>query len=122
MKDIERVDITSGRTSHWVLRGPGGIRVAWDAETINEIEPELIAWRSLPGAAVASAGSVRFDPADDGTTTVTVTMQYNPPGGKAGAAFAWLTGHGVSARLREDLDRLRQLMESSDARPRESTV
>ena len=61
--------------------------VEWDAEIFNEMPNKLIAWRSLEGADVVSAGSVNFDHAGGGRgTRVTVHLQYSPPGGKVGAA------------------------------------
>ena len=114
MRHIERVDVTDSRHSHWVVRGPGGLTFEWDAELINYIEPELIAWRSLPGAEVASAGSVRFE--DFGTVTrVTVLMQYDPPGGKAGAAIAALAGEDPADELREDLEQFKARLEGGAA-------
>ena len=35
--------------SHWVARGPGKLRVEWDAQIINEVENQVIGWESLPG-------------------------------------------------------------------------
>ena len=46
-----------------MARGPGGVRVEWDAEIINEIQNKVLAWKSLPGGDVVSAGSVTFEPA-----------------------------------------------------------
>jgi uncharacterized membrane protein len=113
---VERIDVLDDRRSHWVLRGPAGIRVSWDAEILNEVPSELIAWRSLPGSDVASAGSVRFQPTADGAATeVRVKMQYEPPGGKLGASIAWLAGQGPAALLREDLQRFKQLLENGTA-------
>jgi uncharacterized membrane protein len=114
MEHIEQVELLENGNSHWVARGPAGVRVEWDAEVINAIPPELIAWRSLPGADVASAGSVHFRARRGHSTEVTVRMQYNPPGGKAGAAVAWLTGSGARTELREDLRRLKQLLETGE--------
>ena len=54
MTHVERVDVIDGRRSHWVVEGPAGTHVEWDAEVINEIRPQLLAWRSLPGADVVS--------------------------------------------------------------------
>ena len=70
--------------SHWVARGPAGIEVEWDARIINDIENKVIAWQSLHGSDVATAGAVTFDETDRGTI-VHVHMQDNPPGGKLGA-------------------------------------
>jgi hypothetical protein len=48
--------------SHWVVRGPLGSQLAWQARIVNEREGEMIAWESLPGAEVSNAGSVWFEP------------------------------------------------------------
>jgi uncharacterized membrane protein len=114
MQTIERVDRIDATRTHWVMRGPAGVRVEWDAELINEIVPELIAWQSLPGADVASAGSVHFAARRGTATEITVRMQYDPPGGKVGAAFAWLAGRNPAADLREDLRRLKQMLEAGE--------
>ena len=39
-------------------------------------------------------------------------LQYNPPGGKAGAAVARIFGEEPSQTIREDLGRFKQLMEA----------
>ena len=67
--------------SHWVARGPAGVRVEWDAEIINEVPNRLIGWRSVPGSDVTSAGSVQFAKARNGLSTqITVHMQYAAAG------------------------------------------
>jgi len=114
MQHIERVDVEDDGRSHWVARGPAGMRLEWDAQIINAIAPELIAWQSLPGSDVTSAGSVRFRSRREGSTEVTVRMQYDPPGGKAGAAIAWFTGSGARSELREDLRSLKQILEAGE--------
>jgi uncharacterized membrane protein len=86
----------------------------WDAVVINKIQDELIAWKTLAGADVVSAGSVAFKPARRGGTEVTVTMQYDPPGGKAGAAIAWLVGRAPASEVREDLRRVKQHLEAGE--------
>ena len=103
------------RHSHWVAKAPAGRTVQWHAEIINEVPGELIGWRTLDGADVVSAGSVRFMPAIGGRgTEVRVRLQYNPPAGKVGAALAWLLGHDPAATIREDLRRFKQLMEAGE--------
>ncbi len=44
--------------SHWVLRGPAGSEIEWDAEVINDVPNELIAWRSIHCPHLDSAGSI----------------------------------------------------------------
>jgi len=112
MQHLESVERLGSGQSHWVVRGPAGLRLEWDAEIINEVPNELIAWRSLPGADVISAGSVHFRPYGAGGTRLDVTLQYSPPAGKLGAAAAWLLGQSGATVLRQDLKRLRELLEA----------
>jgi uncharacterized membrane protein len=114
IRGLENVEQISGGVSEWTWCGPGRLRLRWRAEIINDIEPELIAWRSLADADLVSAGSVRFTPLVRGGTEVTVTMQAAPPGGRAGAAAAWMLGRGPASELREDLRRLKQLFETGE--------
>jgi uncharacterized membrane protein len=81
---------------------------------------KLIGWRSIEGSDLVSAGSVRFDRAGTGSTRVRVRMQYSPPGGKAGATIAKLMGRDPATEIREDLERLKQLVESGETAKRDS--
>src|ERR1700752_3096821 len=89
MENLESVKTSDGNRSHWIAKAPMGKTVEWDAEIINEEENRLIAWRSLEGADVDNAGSVRFERApDERGTEVKVSLIYNPPGGKIGAIIS----------------------------------
>jgi uncharacterized membrane protein len=102
-----------GSRSHWVVNGPAGRHVKWEAEFINEKPGELIAWQSLPGSDVQSAGSVRFAPIGDGESTrLTVSLQYLPPAGKAGALVAHLLGSAPEQQLESDLARFKEKIEA----------
>jgi len=117
MQNLVSVCELDDQRSHWIAKAPAGGTVEWDAEIINEIPGELIAWRTREGADVVSAGSVRFKPAaGEPGTEVRVRLQYNPPGGKAGSAVAWLFGQEPSQTIHEDLARFKQLMETSESR------
>jgi uncharacterized membrane protein len=115
MRHLESVEKATDTISHWRAQGPAGTTVEWDAEIYNEIPNKLIAWRSLEGADVVSAGSVNFDEAAAGRgTRVTVHLQYSPPGGKVGAAVAKLFGRDAETEIREDLRRFKQLIEAGE--------
>lgn len=115
MSHLVSVKQIDERRSHWVAKGPAGRVVEWDAEIINEIPNELLAWRTLPEADVVSAGSVHFTPAPGGRgTEVRVRLQYEPPAGKLGAIVAWLFGDEPSQTIQEDLRRFKQLMEAGE--------
>jgi uncharacterized membrane protein len=115
MSHLERVTELGDGRSHWVAKGPAGMRVEWDAEIINEVENEVIAWRSLRASDMVSAGSVRFAAVRYGRSTqVSVNMQYEPPGRRAGALLAVMFGREPSQAVREDMRRLKQLLEADE--------
>jgi uncharacterized membrane protein len=116
MENLASVTDLGGDRSHWVAKGPGGVLVEWDAEIINNIQNKVLAWKSLPGGDVVSAGSVTFEPArgDDRATQLTVTLQYAPPAGKLGALVASAFGSEPAQTIREDLRRLKQLLEAGE--------
>lgn len=115
MRYLESVERLGNGRSRWEARGPGGVRVRWEAETISEQENELIAWRSLPGGDLESHGSVRFTPAPGARgTEVRLEMQYRPPAGALGRTVAWLLGRDPSQQITEDLRRFKQLMETGE--------
>jgi uncharacterized membrane protein len=112
MNHLESVSMREGGVSHWVAKGPAGVPVEWDARIINEIENRLIGWQSLEGSTVATAGSVHFDETPGGTQ-VRVHFQYDPPAGKLGAAVARLFGEEPNVQVREDLRRLKEILEGN---------
>jgi uncharacterized membrane protein len=108
-------DLGGGRT-HWVASAPAGRTVEWEAEIINDVPNQIIAWQSLEGSDIENAGSVRFQPAPGGRgTELQVTLEYNPPGGTAGALIAKMFGQEPNQQVDADLRRFKQLMEAGEA-------
>jgi uncharacterized membrane protein len=106
---------SAGGRTRWVVAGPGGLRASWEAELTADEAGRLMAWRSVAGASVDIAGSVRFAPAPAGRgTEVMVILTYAPPGGKLGAAAAALAGGGGDRLVREALRRFKQLLETGE--------
>ena len=91
-----RVDEADSGRSHWVAKGPLGRQVEGGAEVIEERENEFV---DAPGGR---------------GTIVHVTMQYNPPAGSLGAAFAKLLGKEPGLQIKEDLRRFKQIMETGE--------
>lgn len=114
MQHLESVQELSDGTSHWSARGPAGKVFEWDAEILQDIPGKLLSWRSLPGAEVISAGSVNFDEVPGHGTSVTVRLQYDPPGGKLGAYVAWLMRQEPSQQIREDLRAWKRQLEAGE--------
>jgi uncharacterized membrane protein len=115
MKHLESVQAVDEQRSHWVASGPAGRRVKWDAEIVREVPNELIAWRSLHGSDIASAGSVRFRSAGAGRGTgVRVELSYDPPAGPLGAAIAAAFREEPGQRVHDDLLRFKEMMEAGE--------
>jgi uncharacterized membrane protein len=103
-------NLGNGRT-HWVATGPVGKQTEWDAITTREIPNQMIAWESVAGSEVKTSGMVRFDENGDGSTRVTVHLNYTPPAGVIGHAVASLLGADPKTAMDEDLARLKTLFE-----------
>ena len=113
MSNVREVQDLGGGRSHWVVRGPGGVPIEWDAVLTEQVPGEALAWRSRPGSMLENAGAVRFRAEGEGTR-VDLRLCYSPPAGGAGQAVAELLGADPRAKLNEDLGRLKSLLEGSD--------
>ncbi|QOV92330.1 DUF2892 domain-containing protein [Humisphaera borealis] len=115
MKHLKKVAPLGGDRWHWEIHAPAGSTVSWDAEIVNEVQDELIAWKSAGGADVDNAGSVRFlDAPGDRGTEVRVVLDYIPPGDVVGKWVATLFGKDPAHLIKSDLRRFKQLMEAGE--------
>jgi uncharacterized membrane protein len=115
MAFIESVQPTGATRSRWVARTPGGQTLDWEAEILEDLPGELIAWRSDPGGLVHHAGAVRFRPAPGGRgTEVRLDVEYDPPGSALGRSIAVLFGSATEYMVDEDLRRLKQILEAGE--------
>ena len=48
MEHVESIKVIDDKRSQWVVQGPAGRSVEWEAEIINEEPNSLIAWRRWP--------------------------------------------------------------------------
>jgi uncharacterized membrane protein len=112
MSNVREVRKTSDNTSHWVVAGPAGTSVEWDAVITTYIPNEVLGWKTNPGAAVQHAGIVHFYPNPDGTTTVDVKLSYNPVAGALGHAVASLFGADPETEMNQDLLRMKTFIET----------
>jgi uncharacterized membrane protein len=113
MEHLVSVRVDSPTRSHWQAKAPGGKTVEWDAEIVNEVPYEIIAWKSVGEPDVANAGAVNFFDAPGGRgTIVRVTLDYEPPAGRLGAMMSHFTSEEPDRQIREDLRKFKQLMET----------
>jgi uncharacterized membrane protein len=75
----------------------------------------MIAWQSLPGGDVATAGSIHFkELGNKRGTEVAVSLKYDPPAGRVGAWLATLLGSGVEKQIADDLRNFKRYVETGE--------
>jgi uncharacterized membrane protein len=115
LRHLESVEQRGERRSHWVARGPAGTRFEWDAEIVFEDANSHLAWQSIAGSEIDNAGTVLFAPAPgERGTELIVTMQYDAPAGRLGTLVARLFGENPQDTIREDLRRMKALLETGE--------
>jgi uncharacterized membrane protein len=97
--------------STWKVAGPAGMPFEFQSRITRDIPNDSIAWETLPDSQVHSSGFVRFDGNRDGSTRLTVQMNYVPPAGVVGHAVAQLFGVDPRQAMNDDLMRLKTLLE-----------
>jgi len=114
MRNVREVRRHEDGRSHWVVAGPAGSTVEWDAVTTVHRPNEMLAWHSAPSAEVEHSGVIRLERLDDDQTRIDVRMSYSPPAGAFGHVVAKLFGSDAHTELEADLARLRKVAESWD--------
>lgn len=112
MENIEFVEDLGDGLTHWVMEGPLGTRLEWDAETTTKEPNKRIGWNSKDmDADVKTSGQVVFSDLGQGQTEVTATVHYEPnKAGLAGDIVAKLFGQ-PEARLEADLQNFKNFAE-----------
>ena len=111
MENLVSVHEIDDKKSVWVAKAPAGTVIKWDAEIINDVENEIIAWQTTEGSGVDNAGSVRFEKIDDGSTRLKVVLRYDPPADQLGVWVAKAFGRDPQREIEADLDRFKAIME-----------
>ena len=120
MRNVREVSFREPDITHWVVRGPAGTDVSWDAEISKFMPNKYIAWKSIPGSTVANAGFLHFE-GNNERTRVHVRMSYNPPAGVIGHAGAVLFGVDPRKEMDEDLLRVKTSIETG-TQPRDAAA
>ena len=113
MSNLKEVNDLGGGRSHWVAKGPVGVPVSWDAYETQRIQNELLSWESVPGSAVDTRGTVRFQFIGEGRTRVDIELSYTPPAGQVGHAVAKLFGADPDTEMEQDLQKLKEHLEGA---------
>jgi uncharacterized membrane protein len=105
------IDYQDGR-SRWQIFTPSGRTLSWDAVVTKYVPNGVIAWESVPGSAVETAGLVRFTALSPRWTRLELSMTYRPAYTGLDDAVRTLFGPRAARRLRDDLDHARFYLES----------
>lgn len=111
MSNLREVHRTGDNTFRFVVEGPAGTTIEWEAEVTQFVPNECITWKSTPGSTVGNAGIVRFQENEKGGTRIDIHLSYNPPGGAIGHAVASFFGFDPKSDMDEDLVRFKSLIE-----------
>jgi uncharacterized membrane protein len=112
MDSLASVEITGAGRTHWIMSGPAGITLEWDAEIIDTTPNERIAWRAVEGSALDIDGEIRFRPAPgEQGAEVIFAARFRPPGGNLGRMIAGLFSDPLGVKVNNDLRRSKQLIE-----------
>ncbi len=115
MNHLDSVSVLGDRRSRWTALGPMGRRITWEAEIDNERENEFISWHSLPESDINASGYVCFRPAPAGRgTLLEASLDFASPGGVIGSGAAKIMGKDPGFLMRQDLRRLKALIEAGE--------
>lgn len=115
MHHLDQVEVRDQRHSRWTAKGPAGLRVAWEAEIVEDKPGELLAWRSLPGSDVDTFGRVEFRATPGGRgTKVRVETRYALPFGRVGTGLARMFVHAPEQEIQQSLRTLKQAVETGE--------
>lgn len=110
MTNIEEVRSTGPDTTHWVVKGPLGAKVEFDARTTQNEPNSAIGWNTQNGD-VETSGQVRFEEVTPGRTRVEVQMNYfDPPGGKVGEVASRVVAN-PQVMMQQDLRNFKEIIE-----------
>ncbi|MGN7868408.1 SRPBCC family protein [Paracoccus sp. 22332] len=113
MEGLAAVQV-SGDSVTWVIQSPDG-RFPVETRLVEERPDESLAWRSAEGADIQIEAKVqlRVAPAGRGTE-VEAHVAWRPQGGIVGHWAAMLRGTDPAIRGKQDLKRLKMLLETGE--------
>lgn len=113
MSNVEEVRPTGPGRTHWVIKGPLGTKMEFDAQTTQDEPNRLLAWNTVEGGNVETSGQVRFQELGPERTRLEVTMNYGSlPGGRVGEIGSRIVAN-PQVMLDQDLQNFKQIMEGT---------
>jgi uncharacterized membrane protein len=105
---VESVAKLDEERLHWKAK-IGGVTGEWDAEILDDVPEQQVAWRSISGTKNDGTVTLTSDPDNPMSTEVRLRLDYEPAGAveKTGDLFGI-----VERRAKGDLDRFKHFIES----------
>ncbi len=115
MDNVRRIEKIDDKKSRWTIEAPAGKTVELITELTHDVPGERIAWKSVEGSDIITAGEAIFSDAAPGRgTIVQLVMTYDPPAGAIGKLVAKLFQREPNIQARRDLRRFKQLLETGE--------
>lgn len=112
MKHTHAVTQDEDGTIHWVLNVARGMRLEWDGRIIDDEPGRVITWRSTLYEPFEETGTVRFEPAPEESTDVTLRIAWRFGEGPAGALASRALEGYTNRMLAEELATLKGMVEA----------
>ena len=119
MHGVQSVTKLGNGITRWVVDGPGGGTIEYDAQVLEKDEGKSFAWMTTPDSPIKAYGEVHFEETSRGTVMRTV-LAYSSPVGLLGVAIAGMQGVEPTPQLKEHLRRFKQLAEAGEVANNES--
>ena len=115
MDNVRSIEPVDDRVWRWTIEAPAGTTVELLTEMTHDVPGERIAWRSVEGSEITTAGEALFRDAPPGRGTIMqLVMTYDPPAGAMGKLVAKLFQREPEIQARRDLRRFKQLLETGE--------
>jgi uncharacterized membrane protein len=111
MDHVKSVTTQGDNRWHWIVDGPLGAKLEWDAIMDGNLADRMISWHTISDSSVDVQGAILFEEVSPTVTRVTSTLQYEPPAGALGEIVAQVFSN-PEAMVKQDLENFKKLIES----------
>ena len=112
MKNVETVVRQGENRWHWVINGPFGQRIEWNAEVDSDDRNHSLSWHTTPSSDLDMQGTVRFDAVSPEQTRLRCFIQYDIPGNSLKEMLAQVM-HSAQRMVDDELKNFKHWVEGS---------
>jgi len=112
MKHVRSVTPQGPNMWHWVIDGPLGKKVEWDAVMDGNEPNRIISWHSVGENDIGAEGVITFQEIAPNLTRITSSIMFEAAVGPLGEVIAEIFSN-PSHMVKEDLKHFKELMEST---------